>query len=120
MYIFKSQSVYITVSHWLHAHTNTINTSYLNTPITASGNTKPFQSTVTKGIPHILYYRMAKQINTSTYSPDQIYGDAGLIYIRYDAQIESKPNGQKNIGGSRPAFSNISTTHRHRATTTRS
>ncbi|MFM7988306.1 MAG: hypothetical protein ACKPKO_54240, partial [Candidatus Fonsibacter sp.] len=40
-------------------------------------------------------------------SPDQIYGDAGFIYIRYHAQIEAKPNGQNNIGGSRPAFSNI-------------
>ncbi|MFM7982904.1 MAG: hypothetical protein ACKPKO_26630 [Candidatus Fonsibacter sp.] len=42
-----------------------------------------------------------------SFSPAQIYGDAGLIYIRYDAQIDSKPNGQQNIGGSRPAFSNI-------------
>ena len=40
-------------------------------------------------------------------SPDQVYGDAGLIYIKYHAQIEAKPNGQKNIGGSRPAFSKI-------------
>jgi hypothetical protein len=40
-------------------------------------------------------------------SPDQIYGDAGLIYIRYHAQIETKPSGQKKIGGSRPAFSKI-------------
>ena len=36
----------------------------------------------------------------SKLSPAQIYGDAGLIYIRYHAQIEAKPNGQKNIGGS--------------------
>ncbi len=43
----------------------------------------------------------------SKLSPVQIYGDAGLIYIRYHAQIETKPIGQKNIGGSRPAFSNI-------------
>ena len=43
----------------------------------------------------------------SKLSPAQIYGDAGLIYIRYYAQIEAKPNGQKNIGGSRPALSNI-------------
>ncbi|MFM7980843.1 MAG: hypothetical protein ACKPKO_16150, partial [Candidatus Fonsibacter sp.] len=42
-----------------------------------------------------------------TYSPAQIYGDAGLIYIRCHAQIETKPNGQNNIGGSRRAFSNI-------------
>ena len=45
---------------------------------------------------------------TSKLSPAKIYGDAGLIYIRYHAQIETKPSGQKNIGGSRPAFSNIS------------
>ncbi|MFM7978098.1 MAG: hypothetical protein ACKPKO_02175 [Candidatus Fonsibacter sp.] len=48
---------------------------------------------------------MANQPNTSTLSPAKIYGDAGLIYIRYHAQIESTPNGQKKIGGSRPAFS---------------
>ncbi|MFM7979487.1 MAG: hypothetical protein ACKPKO_09245, partial [Candidatus Fonsibacter sp.] len=29
------------------------------------------------------------------------------IFIIYHAQIESKPNGQKKIGGSRPAFSKI-------------
>ena len=40
-------------------------------------------------------------------APVQIYGDAGIIYIRYHAQIETKPSGQKNIGGSRPAFSKI-------------
>ena len=36
----------------------------------------------------------------SKHSPAQIYGDAGLIYIRYHAQIEAKPNGRKKIGGS--------------------
>ncbi|MFM7990231.1 MAG: hypothetical protein ACKPKO_64040 [Candidatus Fonsibacter sp.] len=50
---------------------------------------------------------MANQSNTPKYSPPQVYGDAGLIYIKYHAQIETKPNGQNNIGGSRPAFSNI-------------
>ena len=40
-------------------------------------------------------------------SPGQIYGDAGLLYIRYHARIETKPNGQKKIGGSRPPFSKI-------------
>ena len=40
-------------------------------------------------------------------SPAQTYGDAGLIYIRYHAKIVSKPNGQKKIRGSLPAFSNI-------------
>ena len=43
----------------------------------------------------------------SKLSPAQIYGDAGLIYIRYHAQIETKSNGQKKIGGSRPVFSKI-------------
>ena len=37
----------------------------------------------------------------------QIYGDAGLICIRYNESIVTKPNSQKNIGGSRPAFSSI-------------
>ncbi|MFM7983692.1 MAG: hypothetical protein ACKPKO_30650, partial [Candidatus Fonsibacter sp.] len=50
---------------------------------------------------------MANQTNTSTLSPAQIDGDANLIFIRYHAQIETKPNGQKKIGGSRPAFSRI-------------
>ena len=40
-------------------------------------------------------------------SPDQINGDARLIYIIYHARIEEKPNGQKNIGGGRPAFNKI-------------
>ena len=40
-------------------------------------------------------------------SPVQIYGNGGLIYIRYDASIVTKPNGQKQIRGSRPAFSSI-------------
>ena len=49
---------------------------------------------------------------TSKFSPAKIYGDAGLIYIIYHAQIETKPSGQKKIGGSRPAFSKITkTTH---------
>ena len=44
---------------------------------------------------------------TSKLSPAKIYGDAGLIYIRYHAQIETKPNGHKKISGARPAFSKI-------------
>ena len=41
-----------------------------------------------------------------TYS--QLYGQAGLTYIRFDAPVETKPSGQKKIGaGSRPAFSKI-------------
>ena len=43
----------------------------------------------------------------SKLSPAQIYGDANLIYIRYNAQIETKSNGHNKIGGSRPAFSKI-------------
>ena len=42
-----------------------------------------------------------------TITPARIYGEAGLIYIRYHATIETKPNGQKKVGGSRPAFSKI-------------
>ena len=38
----------------------------------------------------------------------QLYGQAGLTYIRFDAPVETKPNGQKKIGaGNRPAFSKI-------------
>ncbi len=44
---------------------------------------------------------------TSKLSPAKIYGDAGLIYIRYHAQIETKPNVHEKIGGTRPAFSKI-------------
>ena len=29
------------------------------------------------------------------------------MYIRYNATIEDKPNGQKKIGGTRPAYSKI-------------
>ena len=50
---------------------------------------------------------MANQTNTSKLSPAKIYGDACLIYIRYHAHIETKPNGHKKIGGSRPQFSKI-------------
>ena len=50
---------------------------------------------------------MANQSNTPKYSPSQIYGDAGLVYIVYHAQMETKPSGQKKIAGSRPAFSKI-------------
>ena len=37
----------------------------------------------------------------------EIYNESGLIYIRFDASIEDKPSGQRKIGGSRPAFSQI-------------
>ena len=50
---------------------------------------------------------MESQAKTTKYTPAQIYGDAGLIYIRYHASIETKSNGQKKIGGARPAFSKI-------------
>ena len=50
---------------------------------------------------------MANTNVTSTLSPAQIYGDANMIFIRYHAQIETKPNGHNKIGGSRPAFSRI-------------
>ena len=52
-------------------------------------------------------YSKSSNTTTSKLSPDQIYGEAGLIYIRYHAKIETNPNGDKKIGGSRPAFSNI-------------
>ena len=41
---------------------------------------------------------------TSSLSPAQIYGDANLIFIRYHAEIITKSNGDKKIGGSRPPF----------------
>ena len=37
----------------------------------------------------------------------QLYRESGLIYIRFDGQVETKSNGQKKIKGSRPAFSQI-------------
>jgi hypothetical protein len=52
-------------------------------------------------------YSNSSNTTTSKLSPDQIYGEAGLIYIRYHAQIETKSNGQKKIGGSQPVFSRI-------------
>ena len=52
-------------------------------------------------------YSNSSNTTTSKLSPAKIYGDAGLIYIRYHAQIENKPNGHKKIGGTRPAFSKI-------------
>ena len=40
-------------------------------------------------------------------TPQEIYGEAGLIYIRYNAEIEVKENGQKKIKDTRPPFSKI-------------
>jgi hypothetical protein len=36
---------------------------------------------------------------------DELYVEANLLHVRYDAPIVEKPSGQKNIGGSRPAYS---------------
>ena len=47
------------------------------------------------------------QTTPKTNTPKFTYGEAGLIYIRYNATIENKPNGQKKIGGSRPPYSKI-------------
>ena len=35
----------------------------------------------------------------------QTHKESGVLYIRYNAEIEEKANGQKKIGGTRPAFS---------------
>ena len=43
---------------------------------------------------------------SSKNTPKQVYGEANLIYIRYNAEVGEKPNGQK-IGGKRPPFSKI-------------
>ena len=45
--------------------------------------------------------------NTRKVKISDLYGEAGLIYIRYHAEIETKSNGQKKIGGNRPSFSRI-------------
>ena len=37
----------------------------------------------------------------------QIYKESGIMYIRYDGEIETQSNGQQKIGGSRPAFNNM-------------
>jgi hypothetical protein len=40
----------------------------------------------------------------------KLYGEAGLMYIRFDAPIEDKPNGQKKIGHGRgPPYSKLET-----------
>jgi hypothetical protein len=44
---------------------------------------------------------------TKTLTYSQLYKQSGVMYIRYHATIESKPNGQMKVGGSRPAFSKI-------------
>ena len=45
--------------------------------------------------------------NTRKVKISDLYGEAGLIYIRYHAEIEEKENGQKKIKGKRPPFSKI-------------
>ena len=50
---------------------------------------------------------MIQPTTAKTLKPSEIYGQAGLIYIRYHAEIEDKATGQKKIGGKRPAFSKI-------------
>ena len=37
----------------------------------------------------------------------QIYKESGITFIRYDGEVETTPNGQNKIGGSRPAFSKM-------------
>ena len=48
-----------------------------------------------------------KTLATRVTTVSRVYQEAGLIYIRYHADIEAKSNGQKKIGGSRPCFSKI-------------
>jgi len=45
--------------------------------------------------------------NTRKVKISDLYGEAGLIYIRYHATIETKPNGQKKIKGKHPKFLQI-------------
>ena len=49
-------------------------------------------------------YSNSSNTTSSKLSPAQIYGDANLIFIRYHAEIITKSNGDKKIGGSRPPF----------------
>ena len=51
---------------------------------------------------------MTSTTNNSIKTYTQLYNEAGLMYIRYDAPIETKANGHKKIGaGRRPAFSKL-------------
>ncbi len=50
---------------------------------------------------------MSSTTNTIKTTAAKIYGDAGLIYIRYDAEIVTRPSGDKKISGSRPPFKDI-------------
>ena len=45
---------------------------------------------------------------TTTTTYGKLYNESGLVYIRYEADIETKPNGQKNIKGKFPfSFSKL-------------
>ena len=58
--------------------------------------------------PIIVYYIMANQGNTNTPTePTDVYVESGIIYIRYHATIDTKPNGQMKINGKRPAYTKI-------------
>ena len=51
---------------------------------------------------------MANQGNTNTPTePTDVYVESGIIYIRYHATIDTKPNGQMKINGKRPAYTKI-------------
>ncbi len=46
---------------------------------------------------------MANQGNTNTPTePTDVDVESGIIYIRYHATIDTKPNGQMKINGKRP------------------
>ena len=55
---------------------------------------------------------MERQVKTPI-APEQVYAEAGLIYIRYPATIDTKPNGQKKINGRRPAYTKIEKQPKH-------
>ena len=49
---------------------------------------------------------MERQVKTPI-TAEQVYAEVGLMYIRYPATIDTKPNGQKKINGRRPAYTKI-------------
>ena len=44
---------------------------------------------------------------TKQTTPQQVYSEAGLIYIRYHGTTDTKDNGQNKINGRRPAYTKI-------------
>ena len=44
---------------------------------------------------------------TAKMTHSEIYKQANILFIRFNAPIEEKSNGHKKIGGTRPAFSKI-------------